>query len=88
MLRAEVYARALRANQNVKESGGMSGRAEAAPCPCKEATLCERTLGPILTGLIDESEAEILHMFFCYHDDQYRKVRNKSEVNSKNYIFL
>ena len=26
MLRAEVYARALRASQNVKESGGMGGR--------------------------------------------------------------
>jgi hypothetical protein len=27
MLRAEVYAHALRASQNVKESGGMGGRA-------------------------------------------------------------
>ena len=27
MLRAEVYARALRASQNLKESGGMGGRA-------------------------------------------------------------
>ena len=27
MLRAEAYARALRASQNVKETGGMGGRA-------------------------------------------------------------
>ena len=27
MLRAEVYARALRASQNVRESGGIGGRA-------------------------------------------------------------
>jgi len=33
MLRAEVYARALRASQNVRESGGKGGRSIAGNVP-------------------------------------------------------